>query len=252
MDKGIKKFNDLDIPEEFRNAFKSFSSSICEMEADIAVEWTQEHITSQIQANIEKIARFGGGTQTARLRDMASVENAFTNVQSGVYVVEDDLIIEGMNGEFSIKKDPGIEIPAAQTYIVKGTLKINANIVYDDSTVDPTNPGSFPSAAFIAENIEIANNVEVISGVFMAVDIDGDGNGGELKSAEDVITYDTALKINGSLVGDIYNLFFNRRSVGDPNRNEGSITVLYDERILLNTPPGLSELIEVSSLRVAN
>ncbi|MFH1218268.1 MAG: hypothetical protein V1679_00305, partial [Candidatus Peregrinibacteria bacterium] len=53
------------------------------------------------------------------------------------------------------------------------------------------------------------------------------------------------LTIRGSLIGNVLDLFTNRIGIGDPTKDEGSVTIIYDERILLNTPPGISELINI-------
>ncbi len=263
--------------ESYSNVLKNFSSSVCEIKADVAREWKERFINEAIKANIEKIARFdslNGGTITG----MLDVQNKFLdkNLSSGVYVFEGDVTIAGGNdGNFIIKEANGV--PAAQTYIVKNAnLNITANIKYDDSadSVDITDPGSIPSAAFIVidGNINISNSVTEIDGILMAVDTEGEVDGkvlpkelAEELSAQQLINYlagsnnliDTALEftntltIRGSLIGDVYNLFYYRRAIGDPYKDQGSITIRYDERILLNTPPGLNELIDVNQLRVA-
>lgn len=247
----LSNTGDVDL-EEYSNVFKNFSSSVCEMQADVAEAWTQNYIVSAINANIEKISRWGTQTGNITIAGMTDVESSFSdNAGSGVFVVEGNLTISNTSGAFTIKGTN--TLPAAQTYIVKGgTLTIESNISYDDSSVDVSDPGSFPIAAFIVidGNIEISNDVTEIDGILMAVDTEDQGNG-QIMSLEDEITYENALSITGSLIGDVNNLFSNRKASGDPAKDEGSITVHYDQRILLNTPPGLSELIDVSQLRVA-
>ncbi len=245
-----------DIPEEYQNKFEHFSSSICEMEAEVSEVWTESYINQAIEANIEKISRWSAfDSDTTINDDDISNLSQFDNFNSGVYVVEGGDMIIGENGAFEISGNVESAIPAAQTYIVKnGDIKIMNNIKYDDNNVDPTNPNSFPSAAFVAlnGNILISNEVEEIDGILMAVNLDGVEGKGEIKSFQDTPTYTKRLTVSGSLIGNVLNIFTNRKAVGDPLADEGSITIRYDERILLNTPPGLSELVDITHLRVAN
>ncbi len=240
---------------EYRNVLSNFSSSICELEAEVAEDWKETNITSAINANIEKIARFGTiANRDITLRAVSDLTTqGFSNLESGVFVIEaGDLTIDSRTG-YMIK---GTDIiPAAQTYIViGGDLIINSNITYDDSSINPVDPNSFPSAAFIVVdgNIRISNDVTNLDGIFMAVDTDRSGEDGQLISSENTPTFENTLVVKGSLIGDVYNLFFNRRAIGDPLKDEAAITVRYDERILLNTPPGLQELIDIAQLRIAN
>ena len=239
--------------EEYKNVLKNFSSSICEMEADVSASWTETNITAKIKANIEKISRFGKVETFVKLisqNDLSS--KGFTNLKSGVFVIEgNNLEIGNGTNDYLIKSSS--EISSAQTFIVKGgDLIINSNIRYDDSQVDPLKPESFPSVAFIVidGNIKISNNVTHIDGILMAVDSEG-AEDGKIMALESLPTFENQLLVNGSMIGDVYDIFFKRRAIGDPLKDEGSITVKYDQRMLLNTPPGLSELIDLSQLKIA-
>ena len=83
----------------------------------------------------------------------------------------------------------------------------------------------------------------------MAIDLDNSGDG-QITSMDGNST--TPLTIYGNLIGDVNNLFSNRTGVGDIKKDEGSVTIRYDERIILNTPPGISELIDVQQAIVPN
>ncbi len=244
--------NDSENP--YKDALSNFSSSVCEFRADVAKDWKEKYINEAIQQNIEKIARFDiiPGSQT--LSSMDSVNGLqSSNLQSGVYVIDGDLTIEGCtNNSFDIKAQG--DIPAAQTYIVQGgDLTIKCNINYVDTNVDLSNPNTLPSAAFIVVkdsnnpdkgNIYIDNSVKHLDGIYMSV------NG---KIAPTVLEpeYENNLVINGSLIGNVYDLFLYRQAIGDIFSDIGSIVIRYDERILLNTPPGLEELIDVNQLKTA-
>ncbi|MFH1284433.1 MAG: hypothetical protein ABIH78_02480 [Candidatus Peregrinibacteria bacterium] len=233
--------------EEYKNVLKNFSSAVCEMRAEVAEIWKEKYINDAIKANIEKISRFDAVKGSKTISNMNTVATQLGENKNGVFVIEGDLTINGLN------VGPSGNIPAGQTYIVKnGTLTINGNITYDDSRVNVANPKSLPSAAFVVidGNIEISNSVTKIDGILMAVDTESKKDG-EIRSKEDKPTYENLLTIRGSMIGDVSNLFFNRRKIGDPLKDEGSVTIRYDERILLNTPPGLTDLIDVSQLKIA-
>ena len=85
----------------------------------------------------------------------------------------------------------------------------------------------------------------------MAVDTDTDENNkGKIKNSG--LSTSKLLTIYGSLIGDVYDLFNERTGIGDPRKDEGSVTIRYDERIILNTPPGISELINIQQAIVPN
>lgn len=235
--------------EGYNDVLKHFSSTICELRADVAEIWTEKNINEAIAANITRISRFGETLSQGTIMNISDLGGA-KNKQSGVFIrIDHDLTIGGGLGEYVIQGSE--EIPAAQTYIVKGAdLYINSNIEYGITDFD--NPNTIPSAAFIVidGNIIISNDIKKIDGILMAVDLDGNGDG-QIKSNPDSKT-SNKLTINGNLIGNVYNLFKNRIGVGDPTKDEASITIHYDERILLNTPPGINELIDIEQAIVPN
>ncbi|MDX9970886.1 MAG: hypothetical protein RBS56_03175 [Candidatus Gracilibacteria bacterium] len=239
--------------EEYRNVLKNFSSSVCEMQAEVSELWKEENINKAIKANIDKISRFGKISGNIVLNSQNDVAlKGFGNVASGVFVIENgSLTIGDGTNPYRISKTD--TLPAYQTYIVlNGDINIKSDILYDDSAVNPAQPKSFPSAAFIAinGNINIANNVSQVNGILMATE--QDEGSGQIKSLEGRPTFDTLLTVNGSLIGDVYDIFLNRRAIGDPLKDQGSITVRYDQRVLLNTPEGLNQLIDVTQLKTAD
>lgn len=240
----VKGYNDI---------LNNFSSTICEMRADVAQTWKEAYINASINANVQRISRFGENLTTkTNLPSKESLNDpSIPNAKSGVFVKEGGTLTIG-NGKDSIftidrVKDPsGAEkVPAGQTYIVKGgTLHITSDIIYGDTTYE--DPNTIPSAAFIVidGNIIIDNNVTQIDAIIMAVDTDNSGDGKITNGGQE----DTPnlLVINGSLIGNVAELFATRTGAGDPTQDQGSVTVRYDERILLNTPPGLSDLLNVT------
>ncbi|MBI5754469.1 hypothetical protein HZA40_04975, partial [Candidatus Peregrinibacteria bacterium] len=245
--------NDSNGIKAYQNVLENFSSSICELRTDVAKAWTKQNITDAINANVKRLSRF-----EANLNDIGQISSTsqLPQDQSGVFVkTNGDLTIDNDIQDYAIGNSID-GLPAAQTYIVIGhDLIIKSNIVYDNSTnfIQTFNKKSIASAAFIVigGNIEIDNSVDHIDGILMAVDKQGVG-GGEVRSTEDKTTDEKPLNINGNLIGNVINLFTNRQYAGDPLQDDGSINIHYDERILLNPPPGINELINLQQVVVPN
>jgi hypothetical protein len=235
----------------YDNALENFSSTICEIKADVAEQWTQSNIVEAINANITRLARFGANLNSEDLR--TARDNAENKAQ-GVFIKNGgELRIEG--GTLTVEAGNGL--PAAQTYIVRGgDLVINSNIEY--GVTDYSRPSSIASAAFIVidGNIIIGPDVTRIDGILMAVDTNPEDDHipeGDLGKVIQTLDQSTvppsnikkALRINGNLIGNVVSLFERRRATVDPRRDEGSVSIHYDARILLNTPPGISDLINL-------
>ena len=235
----------------YDNVFKHFSSTICEVQAEVAEDWLVENVVASLSANIEKLSRWSNNNITDSILSSAGQLASFKNHESGVFrVTGKDLTIGDGNSPYTIES--ATLIPAAQTYIVKDAdLHIKSDIKYA-SNIDFSNPKSIPSAAFIVinGNIYIDPEVEELYGTFIAIDTTGDTkstNGRVLSDGES----HTQLTINGSLIGDVTDLFKDRKFVGSVAFDQGSVTIKYVENILLNTPPGLSELMNITQLQVA-
>lgn len=254
---GKDKGNSL---EGYNNVLKNFSSTICELRADVSKAWTKKNISESIAANVKRLSRWE--------ENLSGISNISSTSQlpessNGVFVKKSGDLIIGSLGGYEINKSGSI--PAAQTYIVIGhDLYINSDIIYKQLGLSELAVGkNVPSAAFIVidGNIIIDKNVKQIDGILMAVDmdnIDTDGKGsGDKKDSDGQVkssgyTGENTLTINGNLIGNVYDLFKNRQAVGDPRKEEGSITIRYDERILLNTPPGINELVNIQQAIVPN
>jgi len=234
--------------EEYSNVLKNFSSTVCELAAEVAEGWTEKNISQAVEANITRLARFGANLNSINeITGMNSLSGA-ENPGSGVYVKDNgDLTIN--LGTQTIQAEG--EVPATQTYIVRGhNLIIKSDARY--GATDFTDPRRIPSAAFIVidGNVIIDNNVKNIDGIVMAVRIN-DQEAGKITNGNPQEGTRNILAINGSLIGNVLELFQSRQGVGDPTRDEGSVTIRYDQRLLVNPPPGLSELVDISQLRVA-
>ena len=248
--------------EEYRNPLENFSSTICELRAEISENWKEDHIKNTIKANIDRIARWGESLTNingpnATINGINELIGA-TNSESGVYIKTGNLTIDLSEPKALTATNPFL--PAAKTFIVMdGNLTIKKDI-HATMTDTEVNPNEVPSFAFIVINgdIIIDNSVGRIDGVLMAVDLDqineGEAQGrilptGISDGSNDgaIPTTTNLLIINGSLFGNVYDLFSARQGVGEPGKDEGSVTIRYDERILLNTPPGISELVDVAT-----
>lgn len=240
----------------YSDVLKNFSSSICELEVDISKAWTKQNITDSINANVKRIARFENNLDNYN-QAITSVDQLRNrpNAQSGVFIkTNGDLVIGSENlSTYGIGAFEDGAIPAAQTYIVKGhDLHIKSNIAYNSLGVNFYSNKTIPSAAFIVidGNIIIDSNVTQIDGIIMAVDTRTDGERGQIKA--NGFTDINILNINGNLIGNVLDLFRNRQYAGDPLKDEGSVNIHYDERILLNPPPGINELINLQQVVVPN
>jgi len=244
--------------EGYNDVLENFSSSICELKAEVAKAWKESNINKAIAANVERLARWEANLTKNQITSMFDLEG-ITNSKSGVFVKKNGNLTIGSTGNIFEINSKTKGVPAAQTYIIQnGNLIINSDIKYEDAALTFTlgglvNPRKIPSAAFIVidGNIIIDESVGHIDGILMAIDLDGEENDGQVKQKQNEPTTNL-LKINGSLIGNVYDLFKNRQGAGDPKKDEGSVTIHYDSRILLNTPPGISELIDVRQAVVPN
>ena len=236
--------------EGYENPLTHFSSTICEMETEVAEDWKVTNVVNQINANIEQLSRWSDaniGGSLASMTDLASVKNK----ENGVFrLTGQDLQIDGGNS-YVIAGDTTTGVPAAQTYIVKDAdLIIKSDIIYGQA--DYSKPKTVPSAAFIVidGDIIIDADVEELHGTFISIDTNtSDGNPtGKVISKE---VSSNQLTIYGSLIGDVTDLFTNRKYVGDVAKDEGSVTIKQTTDFLINTPPGLNQLMDVSQLEVA-
>ncbi len=230
----------------YQNALENFSSTVCELEAKVAEELYEENINKAIAANIGRLARFGDNLTLKNLNSVAQLNN-LENSQSGVFIkTNGDLTIDGGANGYKIEKTT--EVRAAQTYIIRGhDLIINSDVIYGPTNF--TDPRNIPSVAFIVidGNIIIDENVERLDGIYMAVNLSDKEGLGEISGSA---KSEKRLTIHGSLIGNVYKLFRDRIAIGDPRKDEGAVTIKYDERILLNTPPGIGELVDIKQVIV--
>jgi len=239
----------VNTPDEYNNPFKNFSSSICEMQSDVSKVWREPIINNAIQNNATKLGRWNQKQGPIEITN-GLIDSNIMNKQ-GVVVINRDLTIK--TNELKIKADSFNNIPAGQTYIINGgNLNIEKDITYDDTGIDIKDPRNIPSVAFIVinGNINISPNVGRLDGIYVALSDENHPDTGKIMEAGDAINSLTQLIIRGSLVGDVSDLFAQRRAPGNPRKDEGAIVINYDERLILNTPPGLSNFLDMSQMKV--
>jgi len=215
----------------YQNELKNFSSSICEMTTEVTEKWDAKAVMDQIRANATRVGRFA--TQV----ESDAIFNTNTHGQAR------SAKIYNFKKDATVNKN-GFEISGTHTYIIKGDLNINGNITYNN--VDYLNLNDVPSAAFIVlgdiiidKDVTRIDGIYITTGQFMASNSE---NSNDQDSTE-------KLTVNGGLYGDVSDLFSHRLYVGDIDEDEGSVLIRYSENFLINTPPGLKDLMDITQLK---
>lgn len=137
-----------------------------------------------------------------------------------------------VKGSLDIEKDYVIlsgSTNASGTIIVDHDISIGGNIDYEVSNLLST-VSQLPSVAFIAKgNIEIPCFVSTIKGTYYA-----EGTIHALSEA----SCDQQLTVSGVMVADRFDI--QREYTGNVGTDEPAMRVIYDGRLQVNTPPGLS------------
>ncbi|MBU2524330.1 hypothetical protein KKG71_04005, partial [Patescibacteria group bacterium] len=265
------------------NIVNHFSSFICEIQTRVYKNWEKTSVQLNVGDNKTRVSRFNES-----LDKTANIENyeqdlILQRIQPNTY----NNVFYKKNGDITIKGKeltkclpdphnykagrmcPSLIIPnveyladnllaadadknAARTIIIEnGNLFIKSNIVYDKPTGDVKNHRERPAIAFIVlnGNIIVGENVNRMDGVYFVKNHPTNNKVGNFKS------YGTdsfqQLVINGAVYGDLDPLAADRKYIGAPDRDGGAIVIRYDENILLNTPPGIEEYIDMNWLRKA-
>jgi hypothetical protein len=230
------------------------SSQICEVKLVAGQAWQQSAITNDIMANKTRISRWepdvdntGASPGTITLRGLISQ----VGDKSVYHVKNTNLVIDQ---PYTLADGDG-----AKTFIIEnGDLKINSDIKYGACTIEkqPCNVNDIASLAFIVlnGNTIVSPEVEVMSGVYF---IQGEcpsgtiGCGvGALRSVDNQ-TSTKQLTVYGSIYGDIEPLFESRIFSGAPSEQNAGILIRFDERVILNTPPGLRDVLNLTQTEVA-
>jgi len=229
----------------------NLSSQICEVKLRPGESWSKATITSTIQENKTRISRWEPNLNSYSNLITTFDDSGLPSTNTGVYHISNsDLTIgDGFGTDIVLHDGQG-----AKTFIVEnGDLIIKSNIKYGDCnkllgicTVRDT-----ASLAFIVlnGNVYIDPSVTEVSGVFFVQQGD-DSESGRVKSLSSGDSFEK-LTIFGSVYGDIQDLFTHHKFAGDPAANDGSVVIRFDERIILNTPPGLQDVLGLEQSEVA-
>lgn len=236
--------------EEFYNSDKvsGLSSEICEVKLNPGKDWQKSAVTNSIKENKTRLSRWQP-TKEGQSPEIHEFSNDPYEDLNVIHIKNGDLTVAN---DFTLQNGQG-----AKTFIVEnGDLVINADIKYDPRcNKSECNLTDTESLAFIVlnGNVYIAPEVKEISGVFFVQQGDNSNNGKLFSGTkgESNQESDNKLTVYGSIFGDIEPLFGNRTYSGDPASDEGGIVIRFDERIILNTPPGLRDILDVSEQEVA-
>ena len=237
-------------------ALNELSSYIKELFYTVKNEWTVALMEATTKS---RLARETYNYQTASMvtsditisnwSDLTAYKNV-NNPEENIYYIEGHNLT--INGDIIVPE-------GAHTIIVEnGNLKFDAysSITYADTYFgfnyytydDPENldTTTIPSLGIVVINgdIEINHSVTDLVGVYYV-------EGGSITSIGERDPIGEQLRIYGSVYGDIDELIAKSNFVGPPELDHGSIVIRYDERVILNTPPGLSEYVDFSSEEVA-
>jgi hypothetical protein len=227
---------------------EKLSSQICEVKLQPGEQWKKSTIVNGIDENKTRISRWKANSLISTSLAALTGANPDLNVlrvKGGSLTVDQDYTLSDGEG--------------AKTIIVEdGDLIINKNIKYGtcNKTGGVCNVTDTASLAFIVlgGNVYVDPGVTELSGVFF---VQGQGDKGHLypgspgNTGDSAKTYDNALQIYGSVYGDIEPLFLSRLYAGDPAQEEAGIVIRFDERVILNTPPGLRDILTVNQSDVA-
>ncbi len=217
---------------------QNLSSSICEVKTNTANAWKKETIVQGIEENKTRLSRWGGSNQELNVNTIDPTDST-----SVYHVVNNNIVV---NNDYTLNDGDG-----AKTFIVEnGDLIIKGNIKYGACTkAGGCSARDTASLAFIVlnGNIYVDPSVETMSGVYFVQKGENADSGklisGSVRGSEEVSP--NALTVFGSIYGDIEPLFQKRTTAGSPGLEEASIKIRFDQRILLNTPPGLRDVVTV-------
>lgn len=241
---------DGDDPIPGYEGIEGISSLICEVSLETASQLSAPAIVQNIENNRQKIARYGANLGTSDVR-ITGQDDIDLSERDNVYVLKNANLT--FDNEFAnVEFDSG-----THTFIVEnGNVYINSNIVYRDSEV--TDPRNIASLAIIVlnGNIIVDNDVTETSGVLFVQGTDKNTGMICAEPAEDdelcefeslTPNYSKEQFVHyGSIYGDIAHLFKHRTYVGDPGKEEGAVVIRFDNRIFMNTPAVLNELVDVT------
>jgi hypothetical protein len=224
----------------FGSEISNLSSQICEIGLVPGSDWDKDSISAAIGQNISKLTRWDDGSFKANnINNISQIANA-----GGVYYYKghgDTVTIDGL----AIPEGSG-----ALTIIVENAdLQINKNIEYIGGTGTDSSSEKISSLGVIVldGNMFVSPAVEKLAGAYFVQRTEADnylvGNIFSGSFSNPRQQSNLRLTVNGSIYGNIGPLFEQRVASGDISKDEGAITIRYDQRMIQNPPAGLSELL---------
>ena len=229
-----------DDSEYAENVIGNLSSYVCEVVSSVSDLWrpatVQENTNALIgQATRNTVTNQGDQTEFRSFDELRSSLENLNNPSSGI------LTFDGSNAEAIHLYDLTIPDGAYTLVVENADLVIHGNIQYAAST----NVTNLPSMAFIVNggNIHIDNTAFRLVGVYYT-----DQN----FTADNRHPVNEPLSIDGSLYGNVQALLDAAQYVGPVSDDGAGLVIRYDNRILLSTPPALSEYVDVSTEEALN
>lgn len=219
----------------------NLSSYVCEIVNKVSDIWSRDVIedrtNSFVSEEIRNVDTDQNGASNMTFSDWNTLVSTLDNNNNPNSNI---LFYEGTDDTLTLGN---LRVPeGAYTIIVDNAdLRITGDITYETST----NFNDLPSVAFIVldGDIHITTGAHELHGVFYT----NQAFTGSTRSA-----VDDPLTIYGSVYGNIDQLLEAADYVGSPTVDGGGIVIRYDSRILLNTPPGLSDYVNVNSQKAVN
>lgn len=226
---------------------ENLSSYVCEIVVSVADLWKASTVESTTSSQVSQAVR-NADTNQASLSGTVGSWDTLVSALSNTKNTDSGVLYYQGSGADDVLTLESLTVPAgAWTLIVSDAdVRITGNITYTSSASD-TDYRNLPAFAIIVEggNIDIAAGVGEIN-AFMVTDQKFIGD-----ARSEV---DQQLVIHGSLYGNVQELFDSARYVGAPSTNTpgGGLVIYYDETIILNTPPYLSEKVDIYTEEAVN
>jgi hypothetical protein len=240
-----------DLQKYYGQTVSGLSSQICEVKLKPGTAWQQSTITNNIKENKTRISRWDADYENQDI-NMSTI----TRLNPEEYASKEVYRIKG--GNLTIDEPYTLsDSEGAKTFIIEdGDLIIKNDIKYGPCNKAFCTVSDIASLGFIVlnGNVIVDNDVTEISGVYFVQEgdnVSGTSQTGRLVSDPSDVPSENQLFIYGSVYGDIRPLFLNRVFAGDPALGGAGIVVRFDERIILNTPPGLRDVLSFSQGEVA-
>ncbi|MBT4632181.1 hypothetical protein HOC00_04420, partial [Candidatus Peregrinibacteria bacterium] len=222
------------------NLIGNLSSYICEIVTSVNDLWKKSIVEQTTESRVDQATRnalTNQGTQNS-FSDWNTMKNTLSNLNnpdSGI------LYFDGANSDTLDLYNLTIDSGAWTLIVENANLVIHGNIQYSE-TVDPTN---VPSIAFVVldGDIHIDNTARRLVGVYYS----DQSITGDTRSA-----VNEPLEIVGSVYGHVQPLLNEAKYVGPAGDEGGGLVIRYDSRILINTPPGLADYVDISTENAVN